>query len=178
MGARPKPLLSKRHSSSLSIVSATSESSRQSLSSARNEKSTDRMSSSLSVDMNMGRSQSECSTSPQRSNSQKMNKRCSSPTKQPFLPAGSNTGIHHGRKKPMPVSNTARSHPDLRVPGQVEVPVVYPSSGPQKSVSNLGKQTGMKRAHEKSFDEDCKKAFVTPALKLTIGKTWIPHDSR
>ena len=78
-------------------------------------------------------------------------KRSSPPAKQPFRPAGVNPTANGEHRKLIPASNTARSHPDLRVPGcKVEVPVYYPSTLSDTSAVTSATKKGTKRAHEEN----------------------------
>lgn len=119
--SRPHPLHYKRDSS-MSLLSNTSEASKHSL-----LKEADSM-EQMYINPNDMSQSDEASTpivqhisSPSRSPNKKPP---AHPHKTPFRPAG----MASDKKRPVPASNTARCHPELRVPCKnVEIPVVYPS---------------------------------------------------
>ena len=129
---RPLPLQSKRNRSLSSLVSASSQNSRQSLTSSRAGDSLDRLtavdSASGTAEFSADNHSSASSLRHGLKKSVSVSQREGGQLRQPFRPAGG-VADSSKRRKLIPASNTARSHPDLRVPGcRVEVPVVYPCS--------------------------------------------------
>ena len=160
--SRPFPLHSKRNDSLQSLVSSASESSRCSVSLAKAEDSLDRIADFVNGSASSTKSESEAVTNPQRhqvNGSPRTSSRRRLPLpKQPFRPAGVNPATFGEPKKLIPASNTARSHPNLRVPGcKVEVPVYYPST---HSDTSAIMKTGTKRAHDESSSDNKRPSFL------------------
>ncbi|KAK7097081.1 hypothetical protein V1264_004111 [Littorina saxatilis] len=120
-------LQSKRNCSLQSLIdSASSESSAHSLASEQTETSMERLTAFISNSL------TEHNNSP---NTQNRSHKRSSPRggsttpRQPFRPGGIQPIGEGENRRLLPAKNSARSHPDLRVPGRrVDVPVCYPSA--------------------------------------------------
>lgn len=134
--SRPQPLHYRRHESCHSLGSQHSEGASGKFSLAREDASLDGMSPYLQETSHSDAQHADCPS-----------KKPPAYPKQPFRPAGTTTE----RRRAMPVSNSDRCHPELRVPsGKTDVPVAYPS---MKSASNSTSRTSRDGDDSMVFDE-------------------------
>ena len=162
---RPPPLRSKRNDSFQSLVSSASESSKLA---TKADDPPDRMGDLTSGSASSIKSENDVGSSPHRSQvnvPRRISPKRNLPSaKQPFRPAGVNPAANGEHRKLIPASNTARSHPELRVPGgKVEVPVHYPSTLSDTAAIGMSPtKKGTKRAHEESAADNLERPSFLP----------------